>query len=152
MAQESHADLPLRKPGDLIRFKFRRAGIPFPTTQRIVRCACEFLIAHAKPFEVCFFKPFQVKQRIVRAAHRANQLVEFELDGVAIAILGILNQEYHQECDDRRAGVYDQLPGIAELKYRPCDAPDHDDRSGDDERRRMARGSRRPLCEAGKRR
>ena len=88
----------------------------------------------------------------MRAAHRANQFVEFELDGMAIAVLGILNQKYHQECDDRRAGVDDQLPGIAELEYRACDAPDDDDQSGDDECRRMARGLRRPLGEAGKRR
>ncbi len=88
----------------------------------------------------------------MRAAHRANQFVEFELDSVAIAILGILNQKYHQECDDRRARVYDQLPRVAELEYRACDAPDYDDQSGDDECSRMARGSRRPLGEAGKRR
>jgi len=137
---------------DLIRFEFRCAGIQLPMTQRFARCACEIFIARAKPFEICFFEAFEVKQRIVRTAHGANQFVEFELDGVAIPILGILNQKYHQECDDRRAGIYDQLPGIAELEYRPCDAPDYDDRSGNDECRRMARGSRRPLREAGKRR
>jgi len=60
----------------------------------------------------------------MRAAHRANQFIEFELNGVTIAILGILNQKYHQERDDRRACVDDQLPRVAELKYRPCDAPD----------------------------
>ena len=85
-------------------------------TQCFARCAREFFESHAKPFEICFFQPFEVEQRIVGAAHSANQFVEFELDGVAIAVLGILNQEYHQECDDRCAGVYDQLPGIAELK------------------------------------
>jgi hypothetical protein len=68
---------------------------------------------------------------LLRAAHRANQF-EFELDGAAIAILGILNQKYHQECDDRRTCVDDQLPRIAELEYRACDAPDYDDQSGDE--------------------
>ena len=87
-----------------------------------------------------------------RAAHRANQFIEFELDGMAVTILGILNQKYHQECDDRRTCVDDQLPCIAELEYRACDAPDYDDQSGDDECSRMARGSRRLLREAGKRR
>jgi len=86
----------------------------------------------------------------VRAAHRANQLVEFELDCVAIAVLGILNQKYHQKCDDRRTCVDDQLPGIAKLEYRACDPPDDDDQSSDDECRRMARGLRRPLGEVGK--
>ena len=86
----------------------------------------------------------------MRATHRANQLVEFELDGVAITVLGILNQKYHQECDDRRACVDDQLPGIAKLEYRACDPPDYDDQSSDDECRRMARGLCRPLGEVGK--
>jgi hypothetical protein len=75
---------------------------------------------------------------LLRAAHRANQFVEFELDGVAIAILGILNQKYHQECDDRRTCVDGQLPRIAELEYRACDPPDHDDQSRSHECRRMA--------------
>lgn len=29
---------------------------------------------------------------------------------MAITVLGILNQKYHQECDDRRTRVDDQLP------------------------------------------
>lgn len=58
------------------------------------RCACELFIALAKPLEVCFFQLFEVEQRIVRAVHRANKFVDLELDGVAIAILGILNQKY----------------------------------------------------------
>jgi len=88
----------------------------------------------------------------VGAAHGANQFVEFELDGVTVAVLGILNQKYHQECDDRRAGVDNQLPGVAKLEYRACDTPDNDDGGGNNESSRVARGSRRPLGEAGKRR
>ena len=80
---------------NLIRPDFRGAGIQFPTTQCFARSARELFIADPKPLEVCFFKPFKVEQCIVRAAHRANQFVELELDGVAIAILGILNQKYH---------------------------------------------------------
>jgi len=44
----------------------------------------------------------QAVESIVRATDRANQFIEFELDGVAIAILRMLNQKNHQECDDRR--------------------------------------------------
>ena len=55
----------------------------------------------------------------MRAAHRANQLIEFELDGVTIAILGILNQKYHQECDDRRACVMTNCHVSLNLKIGP---------------------------------
>jgi hypothetical protein len=70
---------------------------------------------------------------------------------MAITVLGILNQKYHQECDDRRTRVDDQLPPIAELEYRACDAPDYDHQSGDDECSGMARGSCRPLGEVKRR-
>jgi hypothetical protein len=112
---------PLTNRRDLIRLDFRGAGIQFATPQRFACSARELFIPHAKPLEVCFFKLFKVEQCIVRAVHRANQLVEFELDGVAIAVLGVLNQKNHQECDDRRACVDNQLPRIAELEYRACD-------------------------------
>ena len=88
----------------------------------------------------------------MRAVHSANQLIEFELNGVAIHGSGSSESKNHQECDDRRDCVYDQLPRVAELEYRACDPPHQDDQSGDDECSRMARGSRRPLREAGKRR
>jgi len=86
----------------------------------------------------------------MRTVHRANQFVKLELDGVAIAVLSILNQKYHQKRDDRRAGIYNQLPRVAELEHRARHAPDYDDQSGGDECRRMTGGSCRPLGETGK--
>ena len=135
---------------ELIRSDIRCAGIQFPTPQGFTRSPREIFIPHAKPLEVCFFQAFDVKERIVRSAHRPDQFVELELDSMAIAVLGILNQKNHQECDDRRAGVDDQLPRVAELEYRARDTPDYDGQCGDDERRRMAGSSCRPLGKAGK--
>ena len=53
----------------------------------------------------------------------ADQLVELELDRLGVAVLRVLDQEHHQERDDRRAGVDDQLPGVAEAEERPGDEP-----------------------------
>ena len=46
----------------------------------------------------------------------ADQFIQLDLDRGAIAVLGILNQEHHQECDNRGARIDDKLPsvGIAE--------------------------------------
>ena len=52
---------PLTNRRDLIRPDFRGAGIQFPTTQRFARSARELFIPPAKPLEICFFKPFEVK-------------------------------------------------------------------------------------------
>ena len=65
----------------------------------------------------------------MRAVRRTNQLVELELEGVSIAILGVLNNEHHEKGEDRRAGVDDQLPGIAEPEDRARDGPNDDNKA-----------------------
>src|SRR5450631_3656766 len=69
---------------------------------------------------------FDPDKRIVRRAY-SNEFVEFYLNGRAIAVLRILDQEDHQERDDRSAGVDHQLPCIGIMKYGTGDRP------GDDE-------------------
>ena len=44
-----------------------------------------------------------------------------------VTILGVLNQKYHEEGDDCRRGVYDQLPSVREMKCRASEDPDEDD-------------------------
>jgi hypothetical protein len=69
---------------------------------------------------------FDSDERIARRA-RPDQLIELHLNGRAVAILRILDQEDHQERDDRRAGVDDQLPGVGIIENRAGDSPgDHD--------------------------
>ena len=57
-----------------------------------------------------------------------------------VLVLRALDQEHHQERDDRRAGVDDELPGVREMKDRTEDRPDDDD----PERKRECRGASRP--------
>ena len=54
----------------------------------------------------------------LRALHGPDQLVQLELHRRGVAVLGVLDQEDHQEGDDRGAGVDDQLPGVAEVEDR----------------------------------
>jgi len=44
-----------------------------------------------------------------------------------ISILGVLNQKYHEEGDDGRGGVDDQLPSVGEVKRRAGEDPNEDD-------------------------
>lgn len=46
----------------------------------------------------------------------SDQLVQLDLDGGTVPVLRVLNKEHHQECDDRRARVDDELPGIRIVK------------------------------------
>jgi hypothetical protein len=53
---------------------------------------------------------FKVEQRLVRPLSSAQQFVKFDVQLVAITVLGILDQEHHQERDDRGRRIDDQLP------------------------------------------
>src|SRR3954451_5358013 len=56
--------------------------------------------------------------RLVARAGREDQLVELELDGPRLPVLGVLNEKHDQERDDRRAGVDHELPGVRESDRR----------------------------------
>lgn len=75
----------------------------------------------------------EIDQMIARSTGGANQFVQFQMDRFRVAVLRVLNQEYHQESDDGGAGVNDQLPGIRVMKKVAGGGPDHDNRDGDDE-------------------
>ena len=74
--------------------------------------------------------------KVLCASLRADQFVELGLERGAVAVLGVLDQEHHEEGDDGRPGVDDQLPGIGEAEKRPARGPDDDDCAAEDERDR----------------
>ena len=64
--------------------------------------------------------------RSIRALARlggADQLVELHLDCLGVAVLGVLDQEHHQERHDRRARVDHELPRVAVTEDRAGDRP-----------------------------
>src|SRR5262249_31664504 len=79
----------------------------------------------------------------------ADQLVELGLNRRAVAVLGILDQEHHQEGDDGRPRVDDELPGIAETEQRAARRPQEDDRAARDEGDRLAGCMRHMVGDAG---
>jgi hypothetical protein len=54
----------------------------------------------------------------MRSFYGSNQFFKFQLHSSTVPGLCVLDQECHQERNDGRAGIYSQLPGIAETKYR----------------------------------
>src|ERR671932_306824 len=85
----------------------------------------------------------------MRTIDRSDQLVQLQLHSRAVSILGVLDEEYHQESDDGGASVYDQLPGVAEPEDRTGNSPNQDDKHGDSESSRMPCGTRSPLGKVG---
>jgi hypothetical protein len=53
---------------------------------------------------------------VSRISRRQDQFIDLQLHGRRIPVLGRLNQEDHQERDNGRAGVDNELPGVAEAE------------------------------------
>lgn len=102
-----------------------RSDVPVSTTPRgsSPRLAGQRLVARPQPVEIGLGQLLQVKQRVMGALHRANQLVQPELHGLAVAVPGVLDQKDHEKGHDRGAGVDHQLPGVAEAKEGADDGP-----------------------------
>ena len=64
------------------------------------------------------------------------------MDSFGIAVLGVLNQEHHQECDDGRAGIDDELPSVRKMKRWSGHGPNYDNENGYRERPRAAQNAR----------
>src|SRR5919109_5353541 len=77
-----------------------------------------------------------------------DQFIELQLDRGAIPVLGVLEEEHHQEGHNRRPGVDHQLPGIAEAERWAGERPAQDDQHGEDEGQRMAHRPGRLLGKA----
>jgi len=69
--------------------------------------------------KLVFVQTLGVDQLLVGAFDRNQQLVQLQVKRLAILVLALLNQENHQERDDGRASVDDQLPGLGEAEHRP---------------------------------
>jgi len=66
--------------------------------------------------------------KLVPREQCADDLIKFEMHCFGVTILCVLNQKYHQECDNRRSSVDDQLPGVGKMKSRSRKKPDTNDK------------------------
>jgi hypothetical protein len=92
-----------------------RSSILLAATEIRSRLLCQFFIAGPNVVEFVLLKLLQIEQRDVSSLRHAQQFIQLHLHGLAIAILGVLNQEHHQEGDDRGRRVDDELPAVAAL-------------------------------------
>lgn len=76
--------------------------------------------------------------RAVSGVYKSPRKLELHRPG--IAILGVLDQEHHQERDDRRGGVDDELPAVRVTDDGPECGPDDHERKGEKKCRCRADG------------
>ena len=82
---------------------------------------------------------------VARPFNRADQFVKLGLYRRAIAVLLVLNEENHQECNDGRAGIDHQLPCIRKMEYRAGRRPNQNDKTAKDKCDGLARIACHPV-------
>src|SRR6185436_5807112 len=88
---------------------------------------CEFLL---QEFELFVLHVLDINEHVARRVYRADELVELEVDGVRVAVLRVLDEEDHEEGEDRRPGIDDELPVLGEAEKRPGNRPSYDSNVG----------------------
>src|SRR5438132_3738877 len=85
--------------------------------------------------EIFIGEVFQIDQLIPCAFKGADDLVQLEMHCLGVTILRVLDQKYHEKCDDGRGRVDDELPRVGKVKGWTRQDPDEDSKHG---------GSKRP--------
>ena len=78
--------------------------------------ALELFLKAVKIFVGKFFK---IDKFISSVFQRPNYFVEFQMNRFGIAVLRILNEKDHQESNNCRSGINNELPRIRIMKCRP---------------------------------
>jgi hypothetical protein len=92
------------------------------------------LVLVREPLEFVVGQVLDVNHLVLRLVDRFNDLIELEVNRARIPVLRILDQEYDQKCDDSRAGIDNELPGIGIVEVRTCNEPKRDCSEGGEER------------------
>jgi len=80
-----------------------------------------------KLLQFYFRQVFDRGKSVLGAFHRNDELGQLGLQRHGVAVLGILDEKNHQECDDRRSSVDHELPSVAVAKGWTGDGPNKDE-------------------------
>ena len=85
------------------------------------------LVSFRDAIQLCIGEMLDVDHLIFCRADGVDQLVEFQVDGAGVAVLRVLDEEDHQERNNGRAGIDEELPGVGVVVDGPRNTPDEDD-------------------------
>jgi hypothetical protein len=105
-----------------------------PAAAPVVAFFSHLLVPVRESLEFVVGQVLDVDHLVLRLVDRFNDLIEFEVNRARIPVLRILDQEHDQKCDDSRAGIDNELPGIGVLEVRARNEPQRDRSEGGEER------------------
>ncbi len=92
----------------------------------------DFFVTGVDFLELEVAQAFYIDHLVASRIDGADELIELEIDGAGVAVLGVLDEEDHQEGDDGGAGVDDELPGVGVVEDGAGERPGDDDQAGRD--------------------
>src|SRR5262245_61735456 len=107
-----------------------RARVVTPLAELIERLLGARTIFIVQALQILILHVLDRCETVLGPADRDDQFGKLELDRERVAVLGVLDQKHHQECDDGGRRVDDELPGIAEAEERTRDRPDQNAEQG----------------------
>jgi hypothetical protein len=93
----------------------------------------DFLIFVRDLLQFIIREMFDVHHLILSLVDRLDDLIQLQVNGPGVTVLGVLDQKHDQESDDGGAGIDDQLPGVRVVEVRPRNKPQCDDEQGCEE-------------------
>jgi hypothetical protein len=95
-----------------------------PATPSVPFCfPADTLELFLEVLEVFIGEPFKINKLVSSAFNGTYDLVEFQINGFRVTVLRVLDEEYHEEGDDGRASIDNELPGVREVKCRAGQSP-----------------------------
>src|SRR5207237_10554968 len=79
-------------------------------------------------FQVFVGKFVKIDKFISRTFEGAADLIQFQMDRLGIAVLGVLDQEHDEKRDDRCRRINNEMPGIGEMKGGNGEDPHENDK------------------------
>src|SRR5882724_7340719 len=90
----------------------------------------DFFEVLADVFQVGVRELFDLNHFVARVFQGMDDFVELEVNSAGVTILRVLNQEDDEESDDGGGRVYDELPGVREVKVGAGDSPKNNEQDG----------------------
>ena len=82
-----------------------------------------FFISYRKLIQVQIGKILDVDHLVLGLVDGVDKLIQFQVDRPSIPTLSVLDQEDHQERDDRSTRIDHELPSVGVMIKRSCDHP-----------------------------
>lgn len=90
--------------------------------------------------DLLFLEFFNSDKTVIGGIDGTQKLIELDLNGEAVAVLGILYEKHHKKRYDRGPGIDDQLPCVRKMKDGAGNSPENNGQQGEDKR------CRHPAC------